>query len=761
MGGDGDSGARPTGGGPNGAVALRQPVRRPSAPSGVSMAPAPPRRAPLRPGRHGGGRRRGRRQRPAPRGPGRHGYGQVTRLPRSGHPVGPSHGRGHRHEGAAGPAGHQGPAVPGRAARRRVRLGGAEGAEQLPVPPAVSREVRDPGSGQLGAGGSAPVEPARSRAPGDLGRHDHHRRPGRAGVEPQRAGVGRGQRVQRGVPGRPALPARGALLPRRRRGGGRRRPTWSWSTPTCTASTSDRVAPSFPSTRSSSSTKPTRSWRTSPRTRRGWPSAPGASPTWPGWPAGSWPTLSCSVPWSTPAPASASSWPRGRASRCRRPSRRRWPSRSGGAGWPSTGSSPRCDPSRPTWPRPISAARGRGQAAATLAEDVDAALVTPEGAVAWVGGRRDQPRLEVAPARCGARAQRGRLVEAHGDPHDRDGADQPPRPGRSARSGDRPSRRRQPVRVRGARAASTAPPHLPDPRQPAHQAGVPHAEAPGPHRPRPEGARSHSSPAGGPCRRRRPRSSPLLERHRADPGRPAQARVLLARFSAEETSCLFATAGLFQGIDVPGRTLSLVTIDRLPFPRPDEPLLKARRERLGPEAFRGIDLHGAEPRSWPRPGAASSGGRPTGASSRCSTPAWPPRATGGTWCGPCRRCAGPAGGRRSRPSCGRSRPRADHRFPATTARTGGSGSAGAPQRGPTHCRAKRVGASRSAAASMAARTRCVRLGRRTAARPDASPSESERSQPSAAGGRRRATDPVRPAWPAHRNATRLIAERSG
>ena len=65
---------------------------------------------------------------------------------------------------------------------------------------------------------------------------------------------------------------------------------------------------------------------------------------------------------------------------------------------------------------------------------------------------------------------------------------------------------------------------------------------------------------------------------------------LITRFAGDETSCLFATAGLFQGIDVPGPTLSLVTIDRLPFPRPDEPLLKARRQELGPEAFRGIDL---------------------------------------------------------------------------------------------------------------------------------------------------------------------------
>jgi ATP-dependent DNA helicase DinG len=65
---------------------------------------------------------------------------------------------------------------------------------------------------------------------------------------------------------------------------------------------------------------------------------------------------------------------------------------------------------------------------------------------------------------------------------------------------------------------------------------------------------------------------------------------LVDAFRRDEHTCLFATAGLFQGIDVPGRTLSLVTIDRLPFPRPDDPLLRARRERLGAEAFRVIDL---------------------------------------------------------------------------------------------------------------------------------------------------------------------------
>ena len=65
---------------------------------------------------------------------------------------------------------------------------------------------------------------------------------------------------------------------------------------------------------------------------------------------------------------------------------------------------------------------------------------------------------------------------------------------------------------------------------------------------------------------------------------------LVRMFSDDETSCLFATASFFQGIDIPGRTLSLVTLDRIPFPRPDDPLLSARREALGDRAFRDIDL---------------------------------------------------------------------------------------------------------------------------------------------------------------------------
>jgi ATP-dependent DNA helicase DinG len=65
---------------------------------------------------------------------------------------------------------------------------------------------------------------------------------------------------------------------------------------------------------------------------------------------------------------------------------------------------------------------------------------------------------------------------------------------------------------------------------------------------------------------------------------------LVEAFATDETSCLFATMGYWQGIDVPGPALSLVTLDRIPFPRPDEPLSQARRDAAGPRAFQAIDV---------------------------------------------------------------------------------------------------------------------------------------------------------------------------
>jgi ATP-dependent DNA helicase DinG len=83
----------------------------------------------------------------------------------------------------------------------------------------------------------------------------------------------------------------------------------------------------------------------------------------------------------------------------------------------------------------------------------------------------------------------------------------------------------------------------------------------------------------------RPRCKwPLLTQ--SDLPKPA----LVARFATDEHSCLFATMGFWQGVDVPGSALSVVAIDRLPFPRPDDPLLQARRAHLGRDAFGLIDV---------------------------------------------------------------------------------------------------------------------------------------------------------------------------
>ena len=69
-------------------------------------------------------------------------------------------------------------------------------------------------------------------------------------------------------------------------------------------------------------------------------------------------------------------------------------------------------------------------------------------------------------------------------------------------------------------------------------------------------------------------------------------RLLVRQAAADEATSLFATLSFWQGVDVPGRSLSLVTVDKLPFPRPDEPLLQARREQARAEAFATVDLPG-------------------------------------------------------------------------------------------------------------------------------------------------------------------------
>lgn len=66
---------------------------------------------------------------------------------------------------------------------------------------------------------------------------------------------------------------------------------------------------------------------------------------------------------------------------------------------------------------------------------------------------------------------------------------------------------------------------------------------------------------------------------------------LIEMFLEDESSCIFASQAFFQGVDLPGRTLSLVVLDKLPFPSPNDPLLEARREAVGrKDAFNLIDL---------------------------------------------------------------------------------------------------------------------------------------------------------------------------
>jgi ATP-dependent DNA helicase DinG len=60
----------------------------------------------------------------------------------------------------------------------------------------------------------------------------------------------------------------------------------------------------------------------------------------------------------------------------------------------------------------------------------------------------------------------------------------------------------------------------------------------------------------------------------------AQLPELTRRFLREEQASLFGTLSLWQGVDVPGATCQLVIIDRIPFPRPDEPLTMARQRAV-------------------------------------------------------------------------------------------------------------------------------------------------------------------------------------
>ncbi len=63
---------------------------------------------------------------------------------------------------------------------------------------------------------------------------------------------------------------------------------------------------------------------------------------------------------------------------------------------------------------------------------------------------------------------------------------------------------------------------------------------------------------------------------------------LVEQFADDPETSLFGTLSLWQGVDVPGPSLSLVLIDRIPFPRPDDPLLSARQRAVAARGGNGF-----------------------------------------------------------------------------------------------------------------------------------------------------------------------------
>ena len=81
---------------------------------------------------------------------------------------------------------------------------------------------------------------------------------------------------------------------------------------------------------------------------------------------------------------------------------------------------------------------------------------------------------------------------------------------------------------------------------------------------------------------------PIITQRRGDSVAP-----LVEKFAKDEKSILLGTISLWQGIDVPGPSCTLVAIDRIPFPRPDEPVLAARAaqaDAAGGSGFMQISL---------------------------------------------------------------------------------------------------------------------------------------------------------------------------
>jgi ATP-dependent DNA helicase DinG len=85
-----------------------------------------------------------------------------------------------------------------------------------------------------------------------------------------------------------------------------------------------------------------------------------------------------------------------------------------------------------------------------------------------------------------------------------------------------------------------------------------------------------------------PTDAPVLVQQRGD-----AVADLVRRFADEPRSILLGTLSLWQGVDVPGDSCTLVVIDRIPFPRPDDPLTAARSkaaEAAGSSGFSAVSV---------------------------------------------------------------------------------------------------------------------------------------------------------------------------
>jgi ATP-dependent DNA helicase DinG len=229
------------------------------------------------------------------------------------------------------------------------------------------------------------------------------------------------------------------------------------------------------------------------------------------------------------------------------------------------------------------------QSAGHLLRDFDQVLGLAPSDVAWVEGATHSPLLRVAPLDVGAALRERLWSKVEGPTAAMTSATIP------LRLGDRlglPAGSYDQIDVGSPycfdeQGLLYCPVHLPDPREPSFEPAM-HEELTA----LILAARGRTLALFTSWRAMRSAADALRKRlpwallTQADLPKPA----LIARFSEDEHSSLFATMGFWQGVDVPGSSLSMVTIDKLPFPRPDDPLLQARRALLGRAAFETIDI---------------------------------------------------------------------------------------------------------------------------------------------------------------------------